>query len=92
SQLFKACLILAGLSVTSTLNASFNAGSPIVAAVSLEQAAHLVQGSAGGRILGAETRNAGGRTVYIIKVLTPDGKRVRYIQVDAESGRIIGGG
>jgi uncharacterized membrane protein YkoI len=92
SKFFKACWIIASLIVASALQAGSVSGSPIVAAVSLEQAARMVQSSAGGRILGADSRNIGGRTVYIIKVLTPDGKRVRYIQVDAESGRIIGGG
>ncbi|MCI0655438.1 MAG: hypothetical protein L0Y38_07305 [Methylococcaceae bacterium] len=92
SRRIKTCLIIAGLIGTSPLNAGFHSGSLTVAAVSLEQAARMVQGSAGGRILGAETRNVGGRIVYIIKVLTADGRRVRYIQVDAESGRMSGGG
>lgn len=85
-------MFLSGLLVTGSSLAGLRPETLILAAVSLEQAARMVQGSAGGRILGAETRDVGGRTVYIIKVLTPDGKRVRNIQVDAESGRIIGGG
>ncbi|MGH8474867.1 MAG: PepSY domain-containing protein [Methylococcales bacterium] len=63
----------------------------ILAALSLEQAARMVQGSAGGRVLGAETQIVEGRMVHVIKVLTADGKRVRIIQVDAESGQISGG-
>lgn len=65
-----------------------NSAIPMVAAVSLEQAARMVQENAGGRVLGAETRNVRGRLVHVIKVLTADGRRVKHIQVDAQSGRI----
>lgn len=64
---------------------------PVFGAMSLEQAAQQVQARVGGRILGAATKNVRGRNVHVIKVLTPDGKRVKHFQVDAESGRIRGG-
>ncbi len=82
---------MAGLITTNPVLADFRPGSLAVAVIGIEQAARMVRGREGGRILGAETRNVNDRTVHIIKVLTPDGKRVRYIQVDAESGQIIGG-
>jgi len=59
-----------------------------VAALTLEQAASKVQTKAGGRILGAETARMGGRDVYIIRVLSPDGSRVRHFSVDPKSGKI----
>jgi uncharacterized membrane protein YkoI len=86
-----ACVVMAGLAATDPIFGDFRLVDLTVAAVGIEQAARMVRGSEGGRILGAETRNINGRTVHIFKVLTPDGKRVRYVQVDAESGQIMGG-
>lgn len=74
--------------VAATPFADMRPGILTVAALSLDQAAQKVQASAGGRVLGAESKNIGGRVVHVIKILTPDGKRVRFIQVDAESGQI----
>ncbi|MGR9106622.1 MAG: PepSY domain-containing protein [Gammaproteobacteria bacterium] len=91
SRIIMACLIVHGQLLTAPVSAVLQPGSLMVAEVTLEQAARMVQGNAGGRILGAETRDVGGRTVHIIKILTADGKRVRYIQVDAQTGRVMGG-
>jgi uncharacterized membrane protein YkoI len=91
SKLISAFLILTGLGLSGPISAAVQPGVILAAALSLEQAVRMVQASAGGRVLGAETRNVQGRTVHVIKVLTPDGKRVRLIQVDAESGQISGG-
>ena len=86
-----ACLIATGSMIATAPFADIRPRILIVAALSLDQAAQKVQASAGGRVLGAESKNIGGRVVHVIKVLTPDGKRVRYIQVDAETGRIDSG-
>ncbi len=59
-----------------------------LAALTLEQAASKVQAKAGGRILGADTARTGGGDVYIIRVLSPDGSRVRHFSVDPKSGKI----
>ena len=39
-----------------------------------------------GRILGVQTIVENGRTLYVYKVLTPDG-RIRYVKVDSATGR-----
>ncbi len=56
-------------------------------AVSLQQAASQVQAKHGGRVLGAHTKQIGGREVHVIKVLSQDGKRVKHYKVDSNSGR-----
>ncbi|MGH8559135.1 MAG: PepSY domain-containing protein [Methylococcales bacterium] len=89
--IIRACLLVTGLMSTTPLSAGVGSETPIIATLSLEQAARMVQGNAGGRVLGAETKIVEGRMVHVIKVLTSDGARVRNIQVDAESGRISGG-
>ncbi|MCI0654162.1 MAG: hypothetical protein L0Y39_06765 [Methylococcaceae bacterium] len=86
-----ACLIITGLMGATAWFAGLRAETLMVASLSLEQAARIVQGSAGGRVLGAETKIVEGRMVHVIKVLTSDGKRVKNVQVDAESGRISSG-
>ncbi|MDD3519560.1 MAG: hypothetical protein PHQ14_14525 [Chromatiales bacterium] len=50
--------------------------------VTLDQAVEQVRRQTGGRVLSAETVDAGGRRVHRIKVLTPD-QRVRVVTVDA---------
>ncbi len=59
-----------------------------IAALTLEQAASKVQAKVGGRILGAETAKRGDRELHIIRVLSPDGSRVRHFSVDPKSGKI----
>jgi uncharacterized membrane protein YkoI len=54
--------------------------------ISLDRAVEQVQQSTGGRILGAETVDRGGRVVYRVKVLTRDG-HVRYVYVEAGGRR-----
>lgn len=39
-----------------------------------------------GRILGVQTIVENGRTLYVYKVLTPDG-RIRYVKVDSATGQ-----
>lgn len=59
-----------------------------IAALTLEQAANKVLTQKGGRILGAETDVSSGDAVHIIRLLSPDGSRVRHFRVDPKSGRI----
>ena len=60
----------------------------VFAALTLEQAASMVQAKEGGRVLGAETEKTGDREVHVIRLLSPDGSRVRHFRVDSKSGKI----
>jgi uncharacterized membrane protein YkoI len=51
--------------------------------VSQDQAAAKVRADTGGRVLDVKTTTQGGTTVYLVKVLLPDG-RVRVISVRAD--------
>jgi len=59
------------------------AGSATAAALSLRDAIRNVQLDTGAKVLSAETKHIGKRTVYRIKVLTHDGQ-VKVIEVPAE--------
>ena len=56
-------------------------------AVSLSEAAELVQRRTAGRVLSAQTGSAQGREVHRIKILLPNGE-VRVVWVDASTGRL----
>ncbi|MGH8605927.1 MAG: PepSY domain-containing protein [Gammaproteobacteria bacterium] len=51
------------------------------------QAVAFARQATGGRVLDVQTQDMGGRLVYLVKVLMPDG-RVRIIAVDGETGQI----
>jgi hypothetical protein len=59
------------------------AGSP----VSLDQAVRLVQIRYKGKVVRSETRQEGGHTVYVLRVLSDSG-HVWTVRVDAEDGSI----
>jgi uncharacterized membrane protein YkoI len=54
----------------------------------LDKAVAQVQREIDGRVLGAREVVEEGRPVYVIRVLTPDG-RVVHMRVDQETGRIL---
>lgn len=54
--------------------------------VSADRAAQIARSATGGRVLAVE-RRGDGRPWYRVKVLV-DGERVRYVAVDAATGRI----
>lgn len=56
--------------------------------LSLDQATKKVITEVESKVLGAKTELIDGRTVHVIKILSPDG-RVQQLKVDAESGEII---
>ena len=56
-------------------------------ALNLDQAVKKVREQTGGQVVRAETKQAGGRTVHVIRVLTREG-RVRTLEVDAGTGAI----
>ncbi|MGH8644805.1 MAG: PepSY domain-containing protein [Gammaproteobacteria bacterium] len=65
-------------------------GAPITLAqarIGQGQAIAFARQATGGRVLDVQTQNMGGRVVYLVKVLMPDG-RVRIIAVDGETGQI----
>lgn len=55
--------------------------------ISQGQAVTFARQATGGRVLDVQTQNRGGRVVYLVKVLMPDG-RVHIVAVDAETGQI----
>lgn len=55
---------------------------------SLDKAVAQVQREIDGRVLGAREVLEEGRPVYVIRVLTPDG-RVVHMRVDQETGKIL---
>ena len=59
---------------------------PAWADVSRDDAAAMVQKATGGRVLSVEQTAQGGRPVWRVKVLTPQGD-VMVVLIDAASGR-----
>lgn len=57
-----------------------------LARISAEEAAAVVQRTTSGRVLAVEKSNVGGREMYRVKLLTPNGE-VKVILVDAETGQ-----
>ncbi|GAB6142359.1 hypothetical protein JCM14076_30880 [Methylosoma difficile] len=58
-----------------------------VGPISLDQATKQVI-EKGYRVLAAHTEEIDNKTIYLIKVLTPEGL-IRYIQIDAETGELL---
>lgn len=52
-------------------------------------AARIVQRRTGGKVLAVDQTDRGGRILYRVKVLLPEG-RVRTVTVDAETGQMGG--
>jgi uncharacterized membrane protein YkoI len=61
---------------------------PAWADVNRDQAAAAAQRASGGRVLSVERAEAGGRPVWRVKVLTPQGE-VRVILIDAATGQAV---
>lgn len=59
---------------------------PAWADVSRDDAAASVQKASGGRVLAVEKAERDGRTVWRVKVLTPQGE-VKVVLIDAATGR-----
>lgn len=59
---------------------------PAWADVSRDQAAAAAQRQTGGRVLSIDRTEAGRRTVWRVKVVTPRGE-VRVVFIDADAGR-----
>ena len=63
------------------------AAAPAWAGVDRDGASAMAQKATGGRVLAVDKTERDGRTVWRVKVLTPQGE-VRLLQVDAASGRL----
>lgn len=55
--------------------------------ISKDEAVEIVRARYPGRVISAKAEKRDGRRVYVVKVLSDEG-RVRTVTVDAESGRI----
>jgi uncharacterized membrane protein YkoI len=64
------------------------AAAPAWADVSRDEAATRAVQSAAGRVLSIEKGESGGRAVWRVKIVTPQGE-VKVVLVDAASGRVI---
>ena len=60
----------------------------MLAGISLDEATKQIIEGTYNKVLGAQTEIIDGKTVYIIKVLTPDG-RIQYFKIDAETGQLV---
>lgn len=59
-----------------------------LAAVSLDEATKQIIEGTYNKVLGAQIEVVDGKEIYIIKVLTPDG-RIQYVRIDAETGQLV---
>ncbi|TAN68941.1 MAG: hypothetical protein EPN17_08225 [Methylobacter sp.] len=64
------------------------AASTLLADISLDEATKQIIEGTYNKVLGAQTELINGRTIYVIKVLTPDG-RIQYYKIDAETGQLV---
>lgn len=75
--------------LTFCLSQAVYAGKELVFSVlSLDQATKKIIDASQSKVLAAKTEQVEGKIIYVIKVLTIDG-RVQHIKVDADSGEIL---
>jgi uncharacterized membrane protein YkoI len=60
----------------------------LLASISLDEATKQIIEGTYNKVLEAHTEIIEGKTVYVIKVLTPDG-RIYYYKIDAETGQLV---
>lgn len=64
---------------------------PERAPLSLDEATRKVVRGNQGRVLGARTeRQEDDREVHVIRMLSPDGRRVQHFRVDPTTGEVLG--
>jgi uncharacterized membrane protein YkoI len=68
-------------------NSSF-AENSLMAGISLDEATKQIIEGTYNKVLEAHTEVIDEKTVYVIKVLTPDG-RIHYYKIDAETGQLV---
>ncbi len=67
----------------------FASALPAWADVGRDEAAAVAQRAVIGRVLAVDRADAGGKTVWRVKILTAQGE-VRVVVVDVASGRVVG--
>ncbi len=60
----------------------------LLAYISLDEATKQIIEGTYNKVLGAQTELIDGKEVYVIKVLTPDG-RIQYFKIDAQTGQVV---
>jgi uncharacterized membrane protein YkoI len=60
----------------------------VAGGMSIDQAVEMVERRFNARVVRAEARDEGGRTVYVLKLLNDSG-RVWFVRVDAASGSVM---
>jgi hypothetical protein len=60
----------------------------VAGGLSIDQAVEMVEQRFNARVIRAESRDEGGRTVYVLKLLNDSG-RVWIVRVDAASGSVM---
>jgi len=60
----------------------------VAGGMSLDQAVEMVERRFNARVIRADSRDEGGRTVYVLKLLNDSG-RVWIVRVDAASGSVM---
>ncbi len=78
----------ASLFVVCIMQTSFSNTDSLLALLTLDDAVKKINQQGNNKVLATKTESEKGKSVHIIKVLTPAG-RIQHIKVDAESGKII---
>jgi uncharacterized membrane protein YkoI len=60
----------------------------MLARISMDEATKQIIEGTYNKVLGVQTEVIDGKEVYVIKVLTPDG-RIQYYKIDAETGQLV---
>jgi Cu/Ag efflux pump CusA len=60
----------------------------VAGGMSIDQAVEMVERRFNARVVRAEARDEGGRTIYVLKLLNDSG-RVWFVRVDAASGSVM---
>jgi uncharacterized membrane protein YkoI len=57
--------------------------------MTLDEAAEKVARDSSGKVMRATQEKQNDKDVFVIRVLTPDGRRVQHYKLDPESGEIV---
>jgi uncharacterized membrane protein YkoI len=57
--------------------------------MTLDEAAEKVARDSNGKVMRATQERQDDKDIFVIRVLTPDGRRVQHYKLDAESGEIV---
>lgn len=80
--------LLKVVAVTLLFSNSCFAENNLLANISLDEATKQIIEGTYNKVLAAQTEIIDGKSVYLIKVLSPDG-RIQYYKIDAETGQLV---